>query len=29
MDFLSNSEKFSAKVEQIEDSQFDQPFIDE
>ncbi len=28
-DFLSNSEKFSAKVEQMDDSVFDQPFIDE
>jgi hypothetical protein len=29
MDFLSNSEKFADKVEQMEDSIFDQPFIDE
>ena len=29
MDFLSNAEKFAAKVEQLEDSIFDQPFIDE
>ncbi len=28
-DFLSNSEKFADRVEQMEDSIFDQPFIDE
>lgn len=28
-DFLSNSEKFANKVEQMEDNIFDQPFIDE
>lgn len=28
-DFLCNSEKFAAKVEQMEDSLFDQPFIEE
>lgn len=28
-DFLRNSEKFAQKVEQMEDSIFDQPFIDE
>lgn len=28
-DFLLNSEKFAQKVEQMEDSIFDQPFIDE
>lgn len=28
-DFLINSEKFADKVEQMEDSIFDQPFIDE
>ena len=27
--FLSNSEKFAAKVEQMEDTIFDQPFVDE
>ena len=27
--FLSNSEKFAAKVEQMEDHIFDQPFVDE
>ncbi len=28
-EFLSNSEKFVEKVEQMDDSQFDKPFIDE
>lgn len=28
-DFLSNSEKFADKVEQLEDNIFDRPFIDE
>lgn len=28
-DFLDNSEKFADKVEQMEDSIFDKPFIDE
>lgn len=28
-DFLSNSEKFADRVEQMEDNIFDQPFIDE
>lgn len=28
-DFLNNSEKFAGRVEQMEDSIFDQPFIDE
>jgi hypothetical protein len=29
IDFLNNSEKFADQVEQMEDSIFDQPFIDE
>jgi len=29
MDFLKNSEKFADKVEQMDDSIFDQAFIDE
>ncbi len=28
-DFLSNSEKFADRVEQMDDQQFDKPFIDE
>jgi len=28
-EFLSNSEKFATKIEQMEDKDFDQPFIDE
>lgn len=29
MDFLSNSEKFADRVEEMEDGIFDQPFVDE
>ena len=28
-EFLNNSEKFANQVEQLEDSIFDQPFVDE